>query len=144
MFKNMASLITYILDLDEATQQVLSLSAPIVPVCKGIAILPIIGKVELDRADVIAKVAIEESQRLKLEHLVIDLSGIGDIDGSEGSTLLDIVKTLDLLGVNTIFTGIRPELAVRAVEVNHHLKGAVFRANLEQALSYLGFTISSD
>lgn len=141
LFKRVAALITYILELDAAYQHISNLSVPLVPICKGVAVLPIIGKVERERADMILEVALRESQRLDLDYLVVDLSGVNDIVGEDASHLLEIVKTLKLLGVDTIFTGIRPDLAIKAVNVNAELDNVVYRANLEQALSYIGFCL---
>lgn len=138
MFKSMAALIEYILELDDAYQSIFSLSAPIVPISKGVAVLPVIGKVDRGRAEIITGIALRESQRLDLDHLVIDLSGIHHIAGEDIHELLHTVKTLKLLGVNTIFTGIRPELALKTA-ANDYFKNITYCANLEQALTHLGF-----
>ncbi|WP_161493910.1 STAS domain-containing protein [Virgibacillus necropolis] len=106
-----------------------------------IAALPIIGKIDQSRAEMITGVVLKESQRLKLEHLVIDLSGVHAIESEGVHALLYTVNTLKLLGVDTVFTGIHPELALKASSFGD-LNNATYCANLEQALTSLGFKFS--
>ncbi|MBY6037637.1 STAS domain-containing protein [Fictibacillus nanhaiensis] len=143
LFKNMATLLTYVIDLDYSFQQVLHISTPIVPVFDGIAILPIIGEIDEIRGEHIIATTIQESHKRNLEHLIVDLSGITNIENEETFYLLNLVNTLKLLGITVIFSGMRPEIAKKAIHSNHNLEGVPFRSNLNQALSYIGVTLTT-
>ena len=142
LFTNMAELITYILELDDSCNQILTLSAPLVPVCKGVGVIPIIGRIGSDRAQYIVTSTLTKSQKHNLEYLIIDVSGITDINNEEVMSLLSLVKMLNLLGIEPVITGMRPDLAKKVHFENEEIKKIKFTHNLESALSLIGITLS--
>ncbi|WP_245602115.1 STAS domain-containing protein [Peribacillus kribbensis] len=92
-----------------------ALSAPIVPIHDGIAVLPLIGNVESERVEHIFDWVVPQISRLKLAYLIMDFSGIVTIDTYVASQLFKINDVLRLLGVNMVFTGIRPDLATKSI-----------------------------
>ncbi|MDQ0219718.1 STAS domain-containing protein [Peribacillus cavernae] len=134
----MSSLLTYVLELDQANQQIQNLSAPIVPITKGLAILPIIGDITGTRAQTIIHIALSYSQEMSLTHLVIDLSGILKIDNTISGYLLSMVNMLRLVGVEPILTGFRPDMAIKAHEINIDLGDVKIYSNVREALSRIG------
>ncbi|MFD1032681.1 STAS domain-containing protein [Metaplanococcus flavidus] len=143
LFRRMAALLTYILEVDNAHQEVLKLSTPIVLVSARVGILPIIGDINAKRSDQMMETILLESKRLDLEHLVIDLSGITDIEQYAATYLMSIVKTLKLLGVEIVFCGMRPDLAKKAIFMYSELKQATFCSNLRSGLSSIGCNVIS-
>lgn len=141
LFETMASLLSYVLDLDNANKQIQQLSAPFVPLTKGVAILPIIGLIREETAENIILLALTKSQQLSLEYLIIDLSGISQINNLESSYLLKIVDLLGLIGVNPILTGLSPDIALKATKTNINFQNIPIEANLERALKKIGFTL---
>ncbi|TWI59119.1 GAF domain-containing protein [Halalkalibacter nanhaiisediminis] len=141
LFETMSSLLTYILELDIANKQIKNLVAPIVPVAKGIAILPIIGDISEELAESITLTALSESQRLSLDYLIFDLSGVQAMNRSFTSHLLKKANSLNLIGVTPVMTGIKPNLAMKAVEFKDDLQGIKTHATLEQALVNIGFSL---
>ncbi len=137
MFKTMATLLTSVLEVEKAYNDIYMLSAPIVPTEEGVAVVPIIGNVDEDRADLIMNIALEESQKRNLDYLVIDLSGLVKMEDTFSIHLLKIVQALYLLGVNVILTGLRPELILKSVNQNYDFKNVVIKATLDQALKFI-------
>lgn len=144
LFETMASLLTFVLDLEHANKQIQSLSAPFVPITKGVAILPIIGQINEERVEQIIITALTKSKELSLQYLVIDLSGIVKIDGMVSTSLMKITSLLGLIGVTPILTGISPEMAVKAIRYNANFQGILIEANLERALNKIGFILSKN
>ncbi|RKD73509.1 rsbT co-antagonist protein RsbR [Sinobaca qinghaiensis] len=144
LFKAMASMLTHVIEIEKAHEQILSLSAPLVPITKGVAVLPIIGDVNEKRADSIIHTALTKSKEYNLDYLIIDLSGILSINNQVGAHLLKIIKILDLIGVEPILTGIRPDLAIKAIgmDVKEDLKQTKIVGTLEQALHNIGFYLA--
>jgi rsbT co-antagonist protein RsbR len=138
----MSSLLTYVLELDKANKEIKELSVPIVPLTKGIAILPIIGHINEYRAEIIIQSTLNSSMDLNLEYMIIDLSGISRINNTVSSYLLNIVKLLKLIGVTPILTGFRPDLAIKTMEVDVDFHDIVITSNLESALSHIGFVLN--
>jgi rsbT co-antagonist protein RsbR len=142
LFQTMSSLLTYVLELDKANKEIKDLSVPIVPLTKGIAILPIIGHISEYRADIIIQNTLNSSMDLDLEYMIIDLSGISQINNSVSSYLLNIVKLLKLIGVTPILTGFRPDLAIKTMKVDVDFHDIIITSNLESALSHIGFVLN--
>ncbi|WP_370512390.1 STAS domain-containing protein [Planomicrobium sp. CPCC 101110] len=137
LFKRMADLLTYILEVDNAYQEVLKLSTPVVLVSARVGVLPVIGNIHAKRSNQMMETILFESKRLDLEHLVIDLSGITDISHNAASYLLSVAQTLKLLGVEVVFTGMRPDLARKAISLHSEFKHATFFSNLKSGLSFI-------
>lgn len=138
MFKTMALLLTSVLEVEKAYKDIYRLSVPIVPIGKGIAVVPIIGNVDEDRAELIMKIALEESQKRNLSFLVIDLSGMAEMNDAISMHLMKIVQSLYLLGVKTVLTGFRPELILKTIKHQVDFKNVTIKATLAQALSFIG------
>ncbi len=141
LMKSMANLLGNVLELDRAQTSIETLSVPLVPISSEVAILPIIGDVDNERTERIIETTLAHSVKKNLEYILLDLSGLIDIDESNMSNLLKISKSLDLVGVHMIITGIRPQLALRAIQSDSDLEDITVRSNLEQALDYIGYKL---
>ncbi|WP_257391841.1 STAS domain-containing protein [Mesobacillus jeotgali] len=102
--------------MKEVQDEVDILSAPVVPVQENVAVLPLVGKMDHDRARLIMERAIPLVAQQKVQSLIIDFSGIVSIDAAIARHIFDIHNVLRLLGVDSFATGMRPELAQAAVE----------------------------
>ncbi|KIL51748.1 histidine kinase [Jeotgalibacillus alimentarius] len=139
ILETMSSLLSYVLELDGAQKQIDTLSVPIVPITAGVAILPVIGSINEIRVQRIIELTLTRSQELELDHLIIDLSGIIEVDDLVIGSLLKIVKLLNLIGVHAVLTGIRPETALQANQSQVDFTKFDVETNLERALTKLGF-----
>ncbi|WNF24805.1 STAS domain-containing protein [Mesobacillus jeotgali] len=91
------------------------LSSPIVPLAEDMAILPLIGEFDYERSDHIMTYVIPQISELRIKNLIIDFSGIATIDAEIAARIFNINKVLKLIGIETMLTGIRPELAVDVI-----------------------------
>jgi rsbT co-antagonist protein RsbR len=91
------------------------LSSPIVPLEQDMAILPLIGEFDFERSDHIMTHVIPKISELRIKSLIIDFSGIAMIDAEIAARIFNINKVLRLIGIETMLTGIRPELAVDVI-----------------------------
>ncbi len=115
------------------------LSVPVVPISQGVAVLPVIGSIDTERAKMIMQVSLNESIRLKLKYLIMDLSGVSTIDTMVANSLFQIVNTLKLIGVEIIITGIRPAIAQTIINIGLDFNITKVASSLQKALSDLGF-----
>ncbi|MET1032113.1 STAS domain-containing protein, partial [Domibacillus tundrae] len=120
--------------LDEREREINELSAPIVPIQDGIAILPLIGTVDSYRVEHILNKVLPDIPRLKVECLIIDFSGIVTIDTDVAHHLFRVYDILRLLGINVLFTGIRPDLATKAISGGIDFSSIKTYANVKQAI----------
>lgn len=117
------------------------LSVPVVVVTKGIAVIPLIGTIDTNRAQLIMETALNEGSRLQLDSLILDVSGVPIIDTMVADQLYKIITALKLSGIEPLITGIRPELAQTIVNIGLHFNEVTTQSSLENALKQLGFRI---
>lgn len=129
--------------LKKAKSAFLELSVPVVPITKGIAVLPLVGEVDPERATLLLEETLEKANILQLSHLLFDLSGVMIVDTMVAHQIFKIVEALGLLGVKTILIGIRPEVAQTMIQLGIDFSKITIKANLEQALLGLNLTIDS-
>ncbi|WP_047151774.1 STAS domain-containing protein [Aneurinibacillus tyrosinisolvens] len=123
--------------LEKANRAFFELSVPVVPLTKGVAILPLIGNVDTERAKLLMEETLKEAANRKLSHLILDLSGVLIVDTMVADQLFKIISALTLVGVKTILTGIRPGVAQTMVSLGLDFNDLTIKANLQQALSDL-------
>ncbi|TYS51202.1 STAS domain-containing protein [Bacillus infantis] len=113
---------------------IMELSSPVVPLQDGIAVLPLVGEIGLDRSDYILNNVIPKISQLNIECLIIDFSALVKIDTEIADRIFNIYHVLALLGINTIFTGIRPDLATTVVNAKINFPSLKTFATVKQAL----------
>ncbi|MES5261701.1 STAS domain-containing protein [Priestia megaterium] len=118
----------------KAQQEVLKLSVPIVPIQDGIAVLPLIGSIDSERAEYILENVILKIIEMKVEYLIVDFSGILNIDAIAERYLFDIYSVLRLQGIEVVMTGIRPELAQTVVRNGIDFSSIKTYATVKQAI----------
>ncbi|WP_455931133.1 STAS domain-containing protein [Priestia aryabhattai] len=116
------------------------LSVPMVPLSKGIAVMPIVGQIDTHRAQLIMETALEKGAKLQLNYLILDISGVLIVDTMVANNIIEIVKALQLIGTKAMITGIRPEIAQTIVSLGIELGTIKTKATLEQALAEIGFS----
>ncbi|WP_100407006.1 STAS domain-containing protein [Bacillus solitudinis] len=124
--------------INEKNACINEISAPIVPITKDIAILPLIGILIEERANVLMDTTIKQVVNYKLDLIFIDLSGVSIIDTFVASRLLDFMNTLKILGVTPVLSGLRPEMSQTIVSLGINLNSYKVVSNLRQALSDYG------
>lgn len=122
----------------EMSNEINELSATIVPIMNDIAVLPLVGNIDQEKARIILDHVPEKVQAQSLTHLIIDFSGVYAIDDMVIDYLFKINSVLSLLGVQSILTGLRPELAIEATRLNVNLVEIPTMATVKDAISYLG------
>ncbi|QIZ05759.1 STAS domain-containing protein [Priestia megaterium] len=112
------------------------LSVPIIPVSTTVAVLPLIGTLDSYRMDIIEEKVLTDISRLRILTLIIDLSGISDMDESTISHFQKVLIGVTLMGAKSIITGLRPELVRRMVNLGIDLHSYTeTKATLQQTLN---------
>ncbi|PPA69313.1 STAS domain-containing protein [Jeotgalibacillus proteolyticus] len=142
--KGMAEVLAHTIELDQTTYNMTFLSVPIIPITSGVAVLSIQGIIDEGRAETILTSVLHYGTTHQIDHFIIDLSGLHIIDGIFPHVLINLVKSLELMGTQTIVTGITPEIAKYDLQNGQeliHLDTHVVR-NLESALEHIGFHLT--
>ncbi|PLT29901.1 STAS domain-containing protein [Peribacillus deserti] len=119
---------------EKQNQKITELSSPIIPIQNGMAVLPIIGDIDVEKSEFIMNRVIPRVTELKIECVIIDFSTIASIDTEIAARIFTIYDVLRLLGINAVFTGIRTDLVSRIINSGINFSSIKTYATLQQAL----------
>lgn len=124
-------------NLSDARKEFLELSSPVVPVNDEIAILPVVGAIEIDRASYLLEKTLIAAVRLKVSTLIIDLSGVVKVDAMVAQQFIQLTESLKLVGIRGVLTGIRPEIAQTITHLGVDVSQLALGGSLKQAFKKL-------
>ncbi|WP_226580711.1 STAS domain-containing protein [Halobacillus litoralis] len=140
--KSMADVLSHLIELDQTQYNMALLNVPIIPITKGVAIFTIQGIIDQHRADKIMKNVLEYGVEHDVDYFIIDLTGLVILDKTFPKVIVNLVQALEVMGIQTIMTGITPEIAQREMKDTNLIKMKTKTVcDLESALSYIGFTL---
>jgi len=113
------------------------LSTPVISISDTVGVLPIIGQIDDYKSNDFAEKIMVQAKDLELSCLIIDLSGVPSIDTMMTNELFQVVNMLELLGIDTTITGIRPEIALTAVQLGIDFSKIRTYGKLKDAVSDL-------
>jgi len=111
------------------------LSSPVITLSKDSALLPLVGDIDTARAKLILENTLEQCASKNVHQLFIDLSGVIKIDTMVAHQLFLLIDALNLIGVETTLSGLRPEIAQTAVQLGLNFNKVTIKSNLSKALS---------
>ncbi|NHM31102.1 STAS domain-containing protein [Neobacillus terrae] len=111
------------------------LSSPVISLKDDRALLPLIGDIDTARAKMILENTLTQCGEKGVKHLYIDLSGVVMIDTMVAHQIFQLLKALDLIGVESTISGIRPEIAQTAVQLGLSFERVTIKSTLANALS---------
>jgi anti-anti-sigma regulatory factor len=120
--------------IERQRSQIRGLSVPILTLGAGTLALPLIGQLDGERGALIAErllPAIVEKQAL---HVILDLTGLEEIESESVEMLSRIIRAVDLLGARPILTGVRAELSRKMVSMQVDLGDVRVLRDLRDAL----------
>ncbi|WP_019243515.1 MULTISPECIES: STAS domain-containing protein [Bacillus] len=103
--------------INEQTLLIKELSAPVITLNESIGLLPIIGNLDIERVQNLIESTLQKSVAAGINLLIIDLSGVVTIDTMVAHQLFQLVDSLRLVGINTVLTGLRPEVAQTSIQI---------------------------
>lgn len=98
-------------------QLVENLSVPIIPITPSICILPLIGSIDSFRTNILEEKVLYEIGKLRIQTLIMDLSGIADMEPYVIEHLIKIINGTKIMGCHTVITGFRSEVVRKMVHL---------------------------
>ncbi|MFE4809973.1 STAS domain-containing protein [Peribacillus simplex] len=117
------------------------LGAPVIPIVDAIAVLPLIGEIDTYRAKEILNGTPSKCISKNVTHLFIDLSGVSFLDTMVAQQIYQLISTLNLLGIQSTISGIRPEVARTSIQFGLDFSLVSTHSTLKQALSKQGIKL---
>lgn len=113
-----------------------TLSVPIIPITPSICILPLIGSVDTYRTSILEEKVLTEISKLRIQTLIIDLSGIAEMETEVIEHLLKTIYGTSMMGCQTVITGLRPEVVRQMIRLGMQFdKDTRTYGTLQQALN---------
>lgn len=118
-------------------EQMTQMSTPIVPVKDGVSILPIIGVLNEQRYDMLMEKASTYIDESKDDYLILDFSGLVEIDTYTVSCIYNLNHLITLTGTEVIITGITPSLARKMGDLQVTFNELITFIHVKNALAFI-------
>lgn len=140
--KSMADLLSHIIELDQTKYNMDFLSVPIIPITNGISILSLQGIVDEIRSEQIMSDVLQNAADHDIRYFIIDLSKLIVDDHIFQNVLFNMIQALQLMGVDTIITGITPAFVLNQYNtINLEDLNTKFVKDIQLALEYIGYSL---
>jgi anti-anti-sigma regulatory factor len=112
--------------LDTAKQQVereqqlrntiQALSVPVVPLREDTLFLPLVGYLDPQRTSAVSSTLLQAIEQRRAQFVIIDLTGLANLDGQTATGLRTIADAARLLGARLSIVGVRPDQALELAQ----------------------------
>jgi rsbT co-antagonist protein RsbR len=124
------------------------LSTPVLPVRERLLILPMIGVLNSERARQLTEQLLNGIRTHRAKVVVIDITGVPDVDESVANNLVRTVDASRLMGASVIITGLSPLIAQTLVTIGVDLSKmdtiGDLQGGLEEAERLLGYAATRE
>lgn len=114
----------------------LELSSPVTKVWDNVLILPVIGTLDSQRAQVMMENLLQKIVDTGCTMSILDITGVPTVDTQVANHLLKTVTSARLLGADCIISGISPAIAQTIVHLGIDLSVIRTKATLQDAMIY--------
>lgn len=121
--------------IDTQRAALAELSTPLLPVADGVLVMPLIGAVDSTRAEMIMEALLAGVSAQRAHTVILDITGVREIDTWVASALLRAAASIKLLGAGTILTGVGPAVAQTLVHLGVDLGDLDTRGSLRAGIA---------
>jgi GAF domain-containing protein len=140
LFHQMQSVMQELQETAETQSELLrllqDLSTPVVPLLKGVLLMPLVGSVDSARGAQILQRLLQMVEQQHAQVVLVDITGVPVVDTGVAQILLQSVQAVRFLGGEAVLVGIRPEVAQTLVGLGVNLAGIATRADLQSGVAY--------
>ncbi|EDL66203.1 STAS domain-containing protein [Bacillus sp. SG-1] len=129
--------------LKNSKEALFELSVPVIPISDKIAVLPLVGDIDTNRAKLMLEKALEKSAKLKVNYFILDLSGVPIIDTYVAQIIFQLIDSLELIGVEAKVTGMTPDIVQTVVNLGIDFQKIHTYSSLKQAINTINGTINT-
>lgn len=117
------------------------LSTPVLPVDRGLLIVPLIGAIDPRRARQLTEQLLTGIRQNRAKVVVINVTGVGAIDSSVANHLVQTAEAARLLGAQVILTGVSTSVALTLVTVGVNLGSLKTLGDLQSGIEEANRTL---
>jgi rsbT co-antagonist protein RsbR len=131
--------------INEQQEAIRELSTPVLQIRERLLILPIIGVLDTARTHQLTEQLLRAIRRHRARVVVIDITGVADVDEPVANHLVQTVDASRLMGAGVIITGLSSEIAQTLVTIGVDLSKmntvGDLQGGIEEAERLLGFKV---
>jgi len=120
---------------EEMNRTLEEMSTPVMPIWDGILLLLLIGVVDSSRTDQAVTKTLERINETRARVFLLDISGVPAVDTAVANQLLKISKATQLMGCETVISGLSPAIARTMVELGVEVGEVRTTATLRDAFA---------
>jgi rsbT co-antagonist protein RsbR len=129
----------------EHSMAMMEMATPVTPIWEGILLLPLVGIIDSVRTQDIMNKMLAKIAETRAKVFLMDISGIATVDSAVANQLIKITKATQLMGCESIISGISPKVARTVVDLGVALgevrTTATLRDGFELALKSTGIDL---
>lgn len=129
------------------SKALLEMSTPVTPIWEGILLLPLLGVLDSSRTQDVMDKTLNKIEETRAKVFVMDISGVGAMDTAVAHQLMKITKATQLMGCETIISGLSPSIARTLVELGVNVgevrTTATLRDSFELALKAINVDLNA-
>jgi rsbT co-antagonist protein RsbR len=119
----------------DRTKTLMEMSTPVTQIWEGILMLPLVGIIDSKRAQEIMNSMLEKIAQTQAQNFILDISGVAVVDTAVANHLIKITKATELMGCETIISGISPAIAQTIVDLGIEVGRVRTTSTMRDALS---------
>lgn len=118
---------------DEALRE---LAAPIIPVADGVLVIPLVGRIDARRAQLVLESLLDGVKAMGAETVLLDVTGIPSIDVEVAESLVRTARAVELIGARVVLTGLQPHVANTLVSMAIEIRGILTLRSLKEGIAW--------
>lgn len=111
------------------------LSTPLIPIAEDVVIMPLIGTIDSQRAQMVMETLLDGVARYQAATAILDVTGVQLVDSQVANALLQAAQAVRLLGARVMLTGIQPQIAQTLVHLGIELSAIDTRGTLQDGIA---------
>ena len=128
--------------ISASTKSLMEMSTPVTPIWEGILLLPLLGLLDSKRTQDVMNKTLSKISDSRAKVVLLDISGVSTMDTAVANQLLKITRATQLMGCETILSGLSPAIARTLVELGVNIgevrTTSTLRDSFELALRAIG------
>jgi rsbT co-antagonist protein RsbR len=129
----------------EQQRAIMELSTPIVPIFKNVLVLPLVGALDAQRAEVVTEALLLAIVQHQAETIIVDITGLSEVTEQTAAYLVRAARAARRLGARIMLVGISGRVAMALINLNVDLEEIAtysdLQAGFQVALGSLGLEI---
>lgn len=122
--------------INSQNEMLREMSTPLIPLAEGVLAMPIVGTINMQRAQQIMESLLEGISLYQAEIAILDITGVKMIDTQIADSLVRVAQAARLLGTQVILSGISSEVAQTLVHLEADFSEIITIRNLQEAIRF--------